>query len=224
MIYLVGGFVALMLGLALWRTLATMDPRRLAGIARWVGIGLLAAIGLFLLTREAVMPALVTFGAAALLRYQARTGWRGRPAGGGSAGKTSQAETPWLRMTLGHETGETAGLVLQGAFRGRALAELTADELRALLAELRLNDAEGAQLLEAYLARVHPDLGAAPPPASSGAMTREEALEILGLKEGAREAEIREAHRRLMQQMHPDRGGSDYLAAKINAARDFLLG
>ena len=54
-------------------------------------------------------------------------------------------------------------------------------------------------------------------------MDRHTALEILGLEEGASKDEIVQAHRRLMQKMHPDRGGSDFLAKKINAARDFLL-
>jgi hypothetical protein len=63
-------------------------------------------------------------------------------------------------------------------------------------------------------------LGAAP---SSGAMTQKEAYEVLGLAPGASEAEIREAHRRLMKRMHPDAGGTAFLAGRINAAKDVLL-
>lgn len=63
---------------------------------------------------------------------------------------------------------------------------------------------------------------ARPPPARSG-LTREEALQVLGLEQGAGPDEIRAAHRRLIQRLHPDRGGSGYLAARLNEARDLLL-
>lgn len=227
MIYLVGGFAALIAGLLAWRTISTMDPARLTRLVRGVGIVLMVAAGLFLLTREAVLPAVVVLGAAALVYFQARRGWR--TLGGGpapSSGQTSRVATEWLEMTLDHTSGETSGLVLKGPFAGARLAELSREQLLALRADLRIEDEEGARLLDAYLARVHPGASDAEPPPRSGAsaMTRDEALDILGLSDGASEAEIREAHRRLMQQMHPDRGGTDYLAAKINAARDYLLG
>lgn len=64
--------------------------------------------------------------------------------------------------------------------------------------------------------------GSAPRPGRSG-MTREEALAVLGLKPGADEEAIRDAHKRLMRMAHPDNGGSDWLASRLNQARDTLL-
>jgi len=63
-----------------------------------------------------------------------------------------------------------------------------------------------------------------PPSPTPVAMSTFEALEILGLKEGATSEEIISAHRKLIQKLHPDRDGSTYLASKINQAKDHLLG
>jgi DnaJ-domain-containing protein 1 len=92
---------------------------------------------------------------------------------------------------------------------------------------------QSATLIEAYLDNLHPNwrddvqrdggTGQGHGSGSRAAMSREEALDILGLSPGATEAEIRAAHRELMLKVHPDRGGSDYLAAKINMAKDVLL-
>jgi DnaJ domain len=97
--------------------------------------------------------------------------------------------------------------------------------------DCRFADPQSAQILEAYLDRAHPswrdDLGRADGEhgsAAGGGMTREQALEVLGLEAGASEDDIRRAHRELMMKMHPDRGGSTYIAAKINEAKDVLLG
>lgn len=146
-----------------------------------------------------------------------------------STGQRSVVETRLLRMTLDHATGEMAGSVLQGRFAGRELRTLSQEQLLGLLVIYEQEDADSAALLRAYLDREHgadwqdsprADRGSA---GLSGEMTRSEAYAILGLEEGTGEEQIREAHRRLMQKLHPDRGGSTFLAAKINQAKDFLL-
>ena len=101
-------------------------------------------------------------------------------------------------------------------------------ELAMLWRDCRFTDPKSAQLIEAWLDRTHPtwreDMARAEgEPGPGGIMTREEALEILGLKAGASQEDIRRAHRELMKRFHPDAGGSDYLASKINEAKDVLL-
>ena len=161
---------------------------------------------------------------ASMLRGRKNSAWgpTGRSAGNG----TSSIRTAWLAMELAHSSGKMDGEVLDGQFKGKQLSELDLQQLLILAAECE-QDADSLQLLEAYLDRVHPDWhaqaeGQAAPTAGSD-MTEALALEILGLEPGAGVEEITAAHRRLMQKMHPDRGGSDYLAQRINEARDFLL-
>ena len=151
-------------------------------------------------------------------------------AAGPSAGNVSDVETRYLRMSLDHDTGEMNGVVLEGEFRGRRLSELGLDDLMSLLAVCRAEDDQSASVLEAYLQRVHGDswheAGHARGAGNGGAqphMSEAEAREILGVAPGASRDEIIDAHRRLMQKNHPDRGGSTYLAAKINEAKDVLL-
>ena len=155
---------------------------------------------------------------------------RGQSAAGGP--QTSTVTTRFLRMELDHASGALTGVVLEGRYRGQPLANLDLAALLELLADCRAEDPQSAALLEAYLDRNHgdawraqagPSPSAGAPAAPAAAMTREQALEILGLKPGATPNEIRDAHRRLMQKMHPDRGGSDYLASLINRAKDLLL-
>jgi len=149
----------------------------------------------------------------------------------GSAGRTSSIRTRFLEMTLEHDSGDMDGLVMEGGYRGRQLSELDLDQLLDLLGACRSQDAQSAAVLEAYLDRTHGETWreeaegeGAPVAPGESRMTRGEAQAILGLTEGATHEEIRDAHRRLMQKLHPDRGGSDYLAAKINQAKRVLLG
>jgi DnaJ-domain-containing protein 1 len=132
-------------------------------------------------------------------------------------------------MTLDHDSGEMSGEVVQGNHAGARLDDLDDEQLKALLREVS-GDAESAALLEAWLERYRPDWPqwgergeGREEPAASGPMSVEEAREILGVDSMADARQIRAAHRRLMKNVHPDQGGSTYLAAKLNEARDLLL-
>jgi DnaJ-domain-containing protein 1 len=122
------------------------------------------------------------------------------------------------------------GTVLRGRCRA-ALDELGRADLLALLRECRADDEESARLVEAYLDRADPDWhedfagprGGSAPSSGNADVTVDEAYAILGLAPGADAEAIKAAHHRLMKQLHPDHGGTDYLATKINRARDVLL-
>jgi hypothetical protein len=144
-------------------------------------------------------------------------------------GQRSKVQTSLLSMELDHDTGHMDGEVLAGPFAGRKLSALSASELAQFHRECSAAADQSRALLEAWLDRVRPGWREEWQPGQSGAartetaMSREEAYAVLGLKPGAGRDEIRAAHRRLMKEFHPDRGGSDYLAAKINRAKDVLL-
>ncbi len=144
-------------------------------------------------------------------------------------GQASRIVTDHLEMELDHTTGAMRGRVLKGVFAGRHIDRMAPAELALLWRDCRFVDPKSAQLVEAYLDRAHPswreDMARAEnEPGHGGIMSRDQAYEILGLKPGASEDDIRRAHRDLMKRLHPDRGGSDYLAAKINEAKEILLG
>jgi len=147
-----------------------------------------------------------------------------------SSGQTSTVQSKYIRMTLNHDSGDINGEVLVGQFKGSMLDKLNLEALLQLLRECQ-DDEESVALLQAYLDRVYADTwqqqasaqGQQRAASEPGEMSREEALQVLGLSSDAGEAEIVDAHRRLMQKLHPDRGGSAYLAAMINLAKATLL-
>ncbi len=220
------------------KLLLTTDPRVLAKILRYSGFGICAAMAAFLLlTGRLAFGLPLAFMAVAFLRRWAlpRMGPRMGGGPGASAGRSSNVETDYLRMTLDHDSGAMRGEVLQGTFAGRDLGDLSQEQLIDLLAECQRHDHEAVQLLEAFLDRSHggdwrrerAGYGTDDPRTNSrnmGNMTLDEAREVLGLDINPSPSEIREAHKRLMLKNHPDKGGSSYLAAKINQAKDLLLG
>jgi hypothetical protein len=151
--------------------------------------------------------------------------------GGPSKGKQSTVNTTYLNMTLDHDTGAIDGEILTGAFSGSKLSELDLEQLLKLLQDCHQKDNQSLPLIEAYLDKKYGTewRGDEEPTykstdSTTNAMTPNEALSILGLEQGASVKDIKKAHRTLMQKMHPDRGGSEFLAARINQARDLLLG
>ena len=141
-----------------------------------------------------------------------------------SGSQQTETSTQELRMRLDHESGDIYGEVLVGRHEGRALSDLSPMEIKEL--HLALKETESRRLLEAYADRYHPtilDPQAEGSPTVSPEMTHGRALKVLGLSTAATKDEIVAAHRRLIQRMHPDRGGSSFLAAELNAAKKFLM-
>ncbi len=235
MAYLIVGLFVLVALLGLMKLFVDAKPGQVKAAIAWGG-GILGVVllGVLLVSGRGAQAlwTLALFGPA-LWRWlrasqAARTFSRG---GAASPGGASDVETSHLSMGLDHDSGRFWGRVKDGRFAGRDLADLDLARLLDLMADLAAQDPEGVPLLEAWLDRAHPDwrdqaAHAGPPPSapSGGRMTRAEALSVLGLEEGASEAEIRTAHRRLMRTAHPDQGGSDWLAARLNEARDTLIG
>ena len=192
-----------------------------------IGVGGLLIFGVRFL--PSVLPelfGLVGFVVAALIARAMRH----RPSGGFSspgAGQRTEVRTAFLEAWIDHGTGDVSGTVLGGRFVGRTLDGLADGELLDLHAECA-GDPDSLKVLESYLdRRLGTDWrggGHRPPPGPRTDMDRAEALAVLGLAEGASDEEIRAAHRRLIQRMHPDVGGSADLAARINRAKDVLLG
>ena len=193
-----------------------------------IGVGAMLIFGLRFL--PGLLPELMGLAGIVITALIARA-VRNRPSGGFSApgaGQRTEVNTAFLKAWIDHASGDVGGTVLAGRFAGRTLDALSDADLLDLRTECAA-DADSLRVLEAYLDR---RLGAdwrnarsAPPPRGSRSdMSREEALAVLGLSEGAIGEEIKAAHRRLIQRMHPDVGGSADLAARINRAKDVLLG
>jgi len=228
-IYLALGVVIALLLVQLGRWFVAANAHDLARGLRWaaVAVAVAAAIGLAVTEQFGLLLMLAAVGTVLGGAWRRRR--QAQPGAAPSPGQVSAVDTAFLHMELDHGSGVMTGRVLSGRFSGRPLSELGLAELLALRAECG-GDASSLAVLDSYIDRTQPadwrvQAEAAERPARADqAMTRERAHEILGLAPGADEAAIREAHRRLMLKNHPDHGGSAYIAAEINRARDILLG
>jgi DnaJ domain len=223
------GLVVLVLALWALNVISKVDPKIGARVLKAAGgiFSIAFAAFLFLRGELAVALPLGAFGLGLL-------GWLPfGPAGFSkrvdkTAGGSSHVRSAYFEMELDHDSGAMRGRVLAGRYQGATLDRLDVQTLTGLLGEI---DDESRALLMAYLDRRQPswrehaqgDAAAGRAATSTGKMTEQEAYQILGLEPGANVDAISAAHRALMKKFHPDQGGTTYLAARINEAKDILL-
>src|SRR5690242_11359000 len=226
---LILGVLALVLGLWALNVVTKVDPKIAARVTKASGGLISLGLAVFLGLRGELWVAipLGTFGLGLL-------GWMPfGPAGFSrrtrkTAGQASRVRSSVLEMELDHDTGAMRGRFTAGPHQGQDLDGIAVPALAALLPGL---DEESRALLLAYLDRRDPtwsehaqgDAAAGRGFAPTGKMTDEEAYQILGLQPGAGAEDVARAHRSLMKKLHPDQGGSTYLAARVNEAKETLL-
>jgi len=235
---LIAGAVAVFLLYMLLQMFRSANPAVLARAIRMVGGVVSLAVAAFVGIKGelAVAIPLGIFGAG-LLGWSPFGGTSGLSGLAGmfgsrsarSSGQSSQVRSQFLDMTLDHDSGNLTGRIVAGPDAGHSLDEYDLPQLAAMMSGF---DAESVALLESYLDRRFPAwrqhaqgnaAGGQSRSAATGKMTDEEAYQILGLQPGAGRDEIGRAHRALMKKLHPDQGGSTYLAARVNEAKDTLL-
>lgn len=227
MTYVFVAGLGLLAALAAYNYLKRIDRRRWRRGLRWTAGGAAALIAVGLLIVRRIDIAIFVGAAAVSILRTGRLGPISFEGTSGPEGNVSEVKSHYFAMQLDHDTGMVEGRVLAGQFAGADLMQLGEDDTRLLLAEIE-GDSDSMSLLESWLdanragwreyfaGEAQPDT-----PSSSDPLT--DAYAVLGLEPGATEEQIRTAHRELMKAVHPDHGGSSYLASKINEARDRLL-
>ncbi|WP_237476701.1 DnaJ domain-containing protein [Lichenibacterium dinghuense] len=251
MIPLVAGVVLFWMGSLLVREFLRASPAAVARRMKQGGGAVLVVFALLMLVRGQVGLALGFGGLGFWLMTGRRASvWgaaravRGAPRPGRTKrGRVSRVRSATIEMELDHVSGVMSGIVLAGPFEGAPLAQLDRDSLASLHDFCLSADVEGARLLEAYFDRRFPgwrgasqdkadagrggaNAGAGPGARRgmrSGAMSEDEAYQLLGLAKGASREEVARAHRSVMKKAHPDHGGSTDLAARVNEAKDVLM-
>jgi len=246
MSYFILGIAVLIAVLLMSRWYVSASPKALLKGLKWLGFTVVVMVVMWLVVTGKLWAALAALPAVLMWFLRMFTGLRyaqmfarlfGLGGGGkgwsspGSndnpgSGQGSDVRTRFVVMHLDHGSGHVSGQVLEGTFAGRALESLTTDEVLKLYGEAQV-DPDSARVIEGYLDRRDPNWRAGAhsetPHNDPGSLSRDEAYKILGLERGASKDDIKAAHRRLMSNLHPDKGGSDYLAQQINRAKDVLL-
>jgi len=237
-LYLILGALGFWIVLAAAKAFARANPAHLARLFKQAGgyAILAAALALLLLGRLGLALPLGALGFWLLgITVSSPGAWFKSAGQGKTANQTSRVRSAMIEMELDHETGKMRGLILAGPDKGKWLDDFTQPQCEAFYGVCAADDPDGARLLEAYLDRRFPGWRAAEerngnPGAgdgdigqSAGAMSENQAYEVLGLQKGAPRAAIIRAHHTLMKKLHPDHGGSTELAARVNEAKDVLL-
>lgn len=237
MVWLIIAVVLLVGAVFLLHWFLRAEPREILRALRWSGLVIAVVLAVVLLvTRQfQLLYTAAIFLVPWLLRARMLRN-RMKSARGPTAGQGSEVRTRFVVMELDHDSGRMDGTVREGPYAGRRLSDLALADVVSLYGAARIADQASAQVLEAYLDRMHgggwrdgaKEEGAGEAgragPSSAGPMSHAEARAVLGIGPNATDAEIKQAHRRLMKTYHPDHGGSDYLAARINEAKEVLLG
>jgi hypothetical protein len=216
-------------GVWLVKKLAKVSPQQVPGLTKKLAGGAIIALSGLLALRGLATYAVPLFAIGLGMIGQSAVFPNGFPWNRKTSGQKSRVATGILAMELDHDSGNMTGEVLYGPFKGARLEDMSPNDLQSLYQFCAKASDQSISLLEAWLDRSKPEWretwkGADKAKQSgTGAMSRDEALAVLGLKAGATSEDIKNAHRRLMKDFHPDRGGSDYLAAKINQAKDILI-
>lgn len=242
MTYVLFGFgllILLYIG-GLWAT--RVPPATILNAAKWIFVGIALCLGLVAVAtgRWNLIWMVAVAGLPWIIKLSAFLS-RVKTATGGNSSGESEIETGLFSFWLDHESGQMDGRIRSGVFAGQCLSDLQLEDILILYAEAQQHDTRAVPILETYLDRSYPhwrqirdeqrdsaqDQGQnqqSEPETDAQISTRLEALQVLGLADPVDDVAIREAHRRLMKQAHPDVGGSDAWAARLNQAKEFLLG
>lgn len=138
-----------------------------------------------------------------------------------STGGKARFNTEHLNVEIDLNNKSVTGVVTKGLHEGKQIQQLTPQELDELLEYYQSRDKKSVFFIKAVKKGFTAQND--PPPQTFIDPDRQEALQILGLSDNPSKEEIIKAHRKLINKLHPDRGGNDFLASRVNQARDTLL-